>query len=88
MKDNFIENIIFENEKENTFNNSYDFCKRIKDKYKIDKYLGDLYKKIVNYQIGKYGCSLQYLVDRHSTEDLFRICRNARKRKYERKRKN
>ena len=88
MNNEFIERMIYEKEKDNTFNNSYDFCKKIREKYKIDYYLGDLYKKIVNYQIDTYGSSLHYLVDRHSTEDLYRLCRNARKRKYERKRKN
>lgn len=90
MKDKFFEEIIFEKEKENTFDNSYDFFKKIREKYKIEFYLADLYKRIINYQVDKYGCSLQYLVDRHSTEDLYRLGRNARKRKYERrnKRKN
>lgn len=90
MNNEFIERMIYETEKDNTFNNSYDFCKRIRDKYKIDYYLGDLYKRIINYQIDKYGCSLQYLVERHNTEELIKIGRNAKERRHARrnKRKN
>lgn len=87
MKNEFIERMIFEKEKETSFNNSYDFCKKIRDKYKIDYYLGDLYKRIVNYQIDKYGASLQYVVETHNTEELIKLGRNASKRRYGRRSK-
>lgn len=87
MNNEFIERMIYEKEKDTAFNNSYDFCKKIREKYKIDYYLGDLYKRIINYQIDKYGASLQYVVENHSTEELIKLGRNARKRSYGRRNK-
>ena len=85
---NFIENFIFENEKDTPIHNSIEFKKILKDKYNL-KYIPDLYKKLVNYQISKYGESLanSSLVETRSRDDCIRKGINARKRKYYRKRK-
>lgn len=55
----FKEKIIFEEYKDKAFENSSSFKKEIKDKY---NYIAssDLYTRIINYQIKKYGGSLSY----------------------------
>lgn len=55
MKNEFIENYLFEMYKNNCFRNSGEF-KDLVDKYKIKA--SDLYRKIQNYQIQKYGITL------------------------------
>ena len=55
----FKEKIIFEEYKDKAFENSSAFKKEIKDKY---NYIAssDLYTRIINYQIKKYGRSISY----------------------------
>ena len=81
----FIENFIFENEKDTPFRNGKEFYGFLRDKYKIDK-SPELYKKIVNYQINKYGEALNNtkLIDNHTKGECITKCVNARQRKYTR----
>ena len=81
----FIENFIFEIEKDTPFRNGIEFYKLLKDKYKLEK-LPELYKKIVNYQINKYGEALNNtkLIDNNTRGECITKCVNARQRKYTR----
>ena len=79
----FIERFIFENEKDTPFRNGKEFYKLLKDKYKLEM-IPNLYTKIVNYQIKKYGVALNNtkLIDDHTKRECLNNCRNARQRKY------
>lgn len=86
-KKEFIYNLIYENEKEQVFLGSKDFYSKMGRKYKIIPD-SDLYIKIVNFQINKYGTTLGYEDREHNAEELRRVakCRyvckiQARKRK-------
>ena len=64
MKDDFIKRIIFENEKDTAFRSSGYFYKTIQEKYHIfSRCYSDVYIKIINYQIKKYGQALDYARD-------------------------
>lgn len=64
MNNEFLENFIFEKEKENNFASASYFYRTLAMKYKIKntqkELYSDLYKRIINYQVSKYGCSLNY----------------------------
>ena len=77
----FIENIIFENEKDKGFKNSYEFYKLLLSKYKIGKKIPDLYKRIINYQIERYGQSLDYVDKSFTYNEIKRINQNANARR-------
>lgn len=53
------EKIIFENEKDNPFRNAETFRKKVKELYNIEADYSDIYRKIINYQLKKYGCMLE-----------------------------
>lgn len=55
----FKENIVFEEYKDVVIKTSADFKKEVKEKYNFVASL-DLYAKIINYQIKKYGGALSY----------------------------
>ena len=63
MKKDFIKHLIYEKEKDRSFRSSAYFYKEVGEKYNIkllkEEY-GDLYRKIINYQIKKYGTCLTY----------------------------
>lgn len=81
MKDNFIDNYIFEKEKDLPVKNATCFYFKIKDVYKVyPSNRTELYKRIINYQVKKYGSSLQYGY-RKTKEEKERLSRNARYRK-------
>ena len=85
MNYEFIERFIFEKEKDTPFRNKETFYIIMKEKYRI-KATRDLYAKIINYQVDKYGESLanSKLVEIHKREDCVRLSINAnvrRKRK-------
>jgi len=64
MKDDFIKRMIFENEKDTAFRSSGYFYKTIQEKYHIfSRCYSDVYIKIINYQIKKYGQALDYARD-------------------------
>lgn len=64
MKDDFIKRMIFENEKDTAFRSSGYFYKMIQEKYHIfTRCYSDVYIKIINYQIKKYGQALDYARD-------------------------
>ena len=64
MKDDFIKRMIFENEKDTAFRSSGYFYKTIQEKYHIfSRCYSDVYIKIINYQIKKYGQVLDYARD-------------------------
>ena len=72
MNKEFIENIIFENEKDNAFGNSNYFYKKLNVRYNIRataKDYSELYKRIINYQIKKYGRSLNPRERMYTLED-------------------
>lgn len=55
----FKEKLIFEEYKETVIKTSADFKKEVKEKYNFVA-SSNLYAKIVNYQIEKYGATLNY----------------------------
>lgn len=79
----FIENYIFEIEKDKPFGNSGEFYLLLKDKYKLGKQ-PNLYKRIINYQIKKYGEALNNskLIDIRTHEDCVKKSENAKSRLY------
>ena len=85
MKNEFIENMIFENEKDTCFGSSAYFYKHLKDKYRLNdtspSLYGGLYRRIINYQIKTYGRSLTHYDNKISVEENIL---NARK-DYERR---
>ena len=69
MKDDFIKCMIFENEKDTAFRSSGYFYKTIQEKYHIfSRCYSDVYIKIINYQIKKYGQALDYARDVYLNE--------------------
>lgn len=69
MKDDFIKRMIFENEKDTAFRSSGYFYKTIQEKYHIfSRCYSDVYIKIINYQIKKYGQALDYARDVYLNE--------------------
>lgn len=57
----FKERIIFEKEKDLVLESSEKFYKKLRDIYKYNpdvRNLSNLYRKIINYQINKYGATL------------------------------
>lgn len=83
---NFINEYVFNLEKDKAFNNSNEFYKMIKDKYKMER-SPELYRRIINYQIKKYGSTLESYVDLHSTSELIKMGQKSRKRLYFRKKR-
>ena len=87
MKDEFIDNIIFEKEKDIPIKNATCFYFKIKNTYKVyPSNRSDLYRRIINYQINKYGHSLQWGYKK-SRDEKDRLSRNAKARKRYRKNK-
>lgn len=86
MMTNFIENMIFENEKEKVFLNSRYFYKMLIEKYKISNYLSysEVYKRICNYQIMKYGERVGTRIGWMTKEECYKLSNNAFKRKKQR----
>ena len=56
---NFKEDYIFEIYKDTYIHGAKKFIKDVKDKYNLD-INNELYKRIINYQIKKYGSQLSY----------------------------
>lgn len=56
---NFKEDYIFEIYKDTHINGAKKFVKEVKDKYNLEVN-NELYKKIINYQVNKYGGKLSY----------------------------
>lgn len=83
MNNDFIENVIFENEKDTSFINSRDFKVKVSYKYKT-KVSSDLYYRIIRYQVNKYGEGLngRYNVTK---DELLKAYHYKRSRKYARK---
>lgn len=79
MKNEFIENMIFEKEKDTCFGSSAYFYKHLKDKYKLSdtqpSVYGSLYRRIVNYQIKTYGRSLTEYDTKASVEENIKMAR-------------
>lgn len=86
MKNEFIKNMIYEKEKDTCFRSSAYFYQHISNKYKIrvlkEEY-GDVYKKILNYQIKKYGSCLTYSINRNDKG----VGKRKSKEKYDRTRR-
>lgn len=82
MNYEFIERFIFEKEKDTPFRNKETFYGIMKEKYRI-KATRDLYIKIINYQIDKYGESLANtrLIEIRRHEDCVRLSHNAHARR-------
>lgn len=82
MNNEFIDNFIFETEKDSYFTNINEFYGLLYKKYKIKEKKRDLYVKIKQYQLDFYG---ETLVDKdyfNTCEDLKRIHHNAKCRHY------
>ena len=73
MKDDFLYNMIFENEKDMSFGSSRCFYKHVQNKYKIKdvdpKEFSHVYTRINNYQVKKYGESLTYSDKKPDSEE-------------------
>lgn len=81
--DEFKENIIFENEKNRAFKSSEEFKEIVNEKYKYAA-SSNLYRRIINYQIKKFGNSLNSEVYYPTHEDKIKSNDNANKRRYAR----
>ena len=89
MNTEFIEKIIFENEKNTPFRNIRVFYAILHNKYKLKGYHTDLYRKIINYQVDKYGHSLNDIHDYYKDNIEINILRRrARSRENYRRNKN
>lgn len=72
------EKILFEIYKDSSEINSKEFRDRLRNKHK-DINFSDVYTKINNYQIKKYGQTLDYRVYKLGREDYIRLGANIRK---------
>ena len=84
----FKEKLIFEKEKDLALESAEKFYKKLRDIYKYNtdvKKLSDLYRKIVNYQIKKYGAMVSDSDCNYGAFTHDEYCRLARS-KHERKR--
>lgn len=81
--DEFKENIIFENEKNRAFKNNNEFKESINKKYKYTP-SSNLYRKIINYQIKKFGKSLDSEVCIPTHEEKIKSNSRANQRRYNR----
>ena len=84
MNTEFIEKIIFENEKHTPFKNISKFYDLLHRKYKLKGYHTDLYRRIINFQIDFYGHSLNNISD-YNTHDRMVLATRSRHRKYYRR---
>lgn len=82
--DSFNKELIYELEKDNPYNNSKEFRTKITKKYGTIDNLTNLYAKIRNYQIDKYGKTLNRKWAKRTYNDLLKWAQDARKRKYNR----
>lgn len=82
MNNEFIDNYIFETEKDKCFKNASEFYDLLLKKYKIKEKKKDLYVRIINYQIDIYGSNLSFKDYYNTYEDLMRIQHNHRCRHY------
>lgn len=83
-KKNFIENIIFAKEKDKVLGGSKKFRKHILETYDLEVNVSDIYKRIINYQIEKYGEVLNDTVHIVTKTEKLNNNRRAIQRKYER----
>ena len=84
FKQRVLEQQIFDELKDTPLTN----CKYLRAKYNgVDVEITRLYRRIVNYQIDRYGCTLNVRVPKKSKEDLLREHQNARNRRYQRRNK-
>lgn len=89
----FKENLIFQREKDLAIESSDKFYKKLRDVYSYDddrKKLSMLYRKIVNYQIEKYGAMLSDSdchYGKFTKEEYIKIRNNKRYRFKHRKNK-
>ena len=87
MKDEFQYNYIFEVSKEKAFRNSIQFRNYLATKYGItSKEIGTkLYTAIINYQVKKYGGSINPIYVFYSKETANKVRINSNSRKQARK---
>lgn len=88
MKENLLKTIIFINEKDISFKSSSYFYKYISEKYHINAVnfeYGDLYKKIVQYQVKKYKQSLTYNYEKYSETGREKAIKVYQERYYRKK---
>lgn len=82
-----IEELIFEMYKNQTLTSAKKFKNDIQKNFKnIDCY--DLYRRIVNFQIEKYGCALNTRnYEDYNKEECIQASIRAKQRRYDRKRR-
>lgn len=83
-KKSFIENIIFAKEKDKVLGGSKKFRKHISETYNLEVNVSDIYSRIINYQIEKYGEVLSDTVQIVTKTEKLSNNRKASQRKYER----
>ena len=74
MKNDYLEKVIFELEKDTQFVNCRDFYKTLVKKYQIKNYwfYREVFVRIINYQIKTYGKSLSYVDEMRTKEEYKR----------------
>lgn len=80
------EGYVFEIYKNRQLNNSIEFVREV-EKFKIEN-PNELYRKIVNYQIKKFGSSLNSKEKKYFKEEQIQRSKNAYSRKYRRRKGN
>jgi hypothetical protein len=78
------ENIIFSLYKDKPVRSAKEFRNEIERKYGKEVNAKELYLRITNYQIDKYGYMLWDYDDEYTTEDYLRRANNARNRRKQR----
>ena len=79
----FKEEYLFNKYKDEHFNNSGDFKKRIREYKEVDA--SELYKRIINYQVKKYGGGLTGDLSTHVPIEVLK--RRSKQRRYHNEKK-
>ena len=87
MTNEFIDELIFTECKDICFKNAKKFYDHVFKRYRIKEKKVDIYKRIINYQIKKYGMSLNECnkVIIPSKEELRKLAVNMRNIKYQKR---
>lgn len=86
LVDSFKEQVIFEKEKDLALGSSELFYRKLKYEYKLKNRpiaFSNLYRKIINYQIDKYGTTISDSdcdYGKHTKEERLKISRNIAQR--------
>lgn len=81
----FKEGIIFESEKDNSIRNIGEFRKRVYKTYDYKGNISGIYRRIINYQIKRYGKTLDKYIEHYSQEQKAKFNTNSCIRRYEKR---